>query len=65
MVEVSSENTSRGGIGFVEALTIAFIVLKLVGEINWSWWLVLLPIILYYSLALIAGVTVWLIDKYH
>lgn len=29
--------------GFLEALTIAFIVLKLVGVITWSWWLVLLP----------------------
>ena len=29
--------------GFTEILTIVFIVLKLIGEINWSWWLVLLP----------------------
>lgn len=29
--------------GFCELLTIVFIVLKLVGIISWSWWLVLLP----------------------
>lgn len=29
--------------GICEVLTIAFIVLKLVGAISWSWWLVLLP----------------------
>lgn len=29
--------------GFTEVLTIVFIVLKLMGIINWSWWLVLLP----------------------
>lgn len=29
--------------GFTEALTIVFIVLKLIGTIGWSWWLVLLP----------------------
>lgn len=29
--------------GVTEILTIVFIVLKLIGVINWSWWLVLLP----------------------
>lgn len=28
----------------VELLTVAFIVLKLCGVINWSWWWVLSPI---------------------
>jgi hypothetical protein len=32
------------GISFFGALTIIFITLKLVGTINWSWWLVLLPL---------------------
>lgn len=34
---------SKGGIGFVGLLQIAFIVLKLCKVINWSWWLVMLP----------------------
>jgi len=29
--------------GFLEVLTIVFVVLKLTGFISWSWWLVLLP----------------------
>lgn len=29
--------------GFTEVLTIIFIVLKILGKIDWSWWLVLLP----------------------
>ena len=29
--------------GFTEVLTIVFIVLKLLGKIDWSWFLVLLP----------------------
>ena len=33
-----------GGIGFVGALTILFIALKLIGEITWPWWWVLSPI---------------------
>ena len=32
------------GIGFLSLLGLTFIILKLVGVINWSWWLVLLPL---------------------
>ena len=35
---------SAGGIGFVGLLTIAFIVLKLLGVITWRWVWVLSPI---------------------
>lgn len=33
---------TQGGIGFVGLLTIALIVLKLCGVIDWSWWVVIL-----------------------
>ena len=39
----SSSNGARGGIGFFGLLTIAFIVLKLVGVIHWKWVWVLSP----------------------
>lgn len=39
-----NNNNSAGGIGFTGILTIAFIVLKLCGVINWSWLWVLSPI---------------------
>lgn len=41
---MSESSTASGGIGFTGLLTIVFIVLKLVGTINWSWWWVLSPI---------------------
>lgn len=31
--------------GFLEALTVVFIVLKLVGILDWSWWWVMSPLI--------------------
>lgn len=37
-------NYNSNGIGFVGALTIAFIVLKLMKIIDWSWWWVLSPL---------------------
>ena len=41
----SAESSSKSsGIGFVGLLTIAFVVLKLLGKIDWSWWWVLSPI---------------------
>ena len=47
--------------GFTEVLTIVFIVLKLLGVISWSWWLVLLPEILafvVYAIMVISAVVV-------
>ena len=35
---------NKGGIGFVGALTILFIGLKLTHYIDWSWWWVISPI---------------------
>ena len=32
--------------GIFEVLTVVFVVLKLIGVIDWSWWLVLLPSII-------------------
>ncbi len=37
-------SNSTGGISFIGALTLIFIVLKLCNQIDWSWWLVLSPI---------------------
>lgn len=38
------EAGTSGGLGFIEVLTLIFIVLKLTHVINWSWWWVLSPI---------------------
>lgn len=58
-------NNSSGGIGFAGLLTIVFIVLKLLGKIDWSWWWVLSPIwisILLVVAAVVIGTTIlaWL-----
>jgi len=37
-------------LGIAEVLTIVFVILKLSGVIAWSWWLVLLPAIISFSM---------------
>lgn len=39
--------------GIAEVLTIVFVLLKLTDIITWSWWLVLLPALLSFSLYVI------------
>ena len=43
LVETTSATVS-GGTGITGLLTVAFVVLKLVGVIGWSWWWVLSPL---------------------
>lgn len=44
MSKKNVSSSSSGGIGFVGLLTIVFIVLKLLGKIDWSWLWVLSPL---------------------
>ena len=55
---MKTENTKvvYKGIGFAHILTIIFVIAKIVGYINWSWWLVLLPLIISIGLSLL----IWL-----
>ena len=60
----SSSSSSSSGIGFTGLLTVAFIVLKLTGIINWSWWWVLSPVWISAIIALVVIViSVWLHNK--
>lgn len=43
----------RAGVGFTDLLTLVFIVLKLCNVINWSWWWVLSPLWISFSLFII------------
>ena len=45
-------SSSSGGIGFVGALTILFIALKLLGVIDWGWLWVLSPLWISFSLGI-------------
>lgn len=40
----NTEVEIRGGMGLQTVLTIIFVVLKLVGVVDWSWWWVLSPL---------------------
>ena len=41
---MSNSNTTSSGIGLFGVLGVAFIVLKLTGTIDWSWWWVTAPL---------------------
>lgn len=47
-------NKSSGGIGCSTVVLIIFVILKLVGVINWSWWWVLSPLWIDIAILLIA-----------
>ena len=52
---MSKENAKvvHTGMGLSSILTIIFVVAKLFGIINWSWWLVFLPTIISVGLGLL------------
>jgi hypothetical protein len=61
-----SDKTTHYGLNFTELLLAIFIVLKLTGVINWSWWWVLSP--LWFSLGLVIIILIgfgiyWIIKK--
>ena len=49
------------GLGLSSILTIIFVIAKLFGVINWSWWLVFLPSIISVGLWLLLIVVVMII----
>ena len=63
MKDNNVSSSSSSGIGFVGLLTIAFIVLKLLNVITWSWWWVLSPIWISTGLAILVllGIFLWAI----
>lgn len=56
-------NSTTGGIGFFELLTIVFIVLKLTNVITWSWVWVLAPILISIVVRVVRIVLEVLIDS--
>lgn len=57
-----NNNTPRG-IGFIDLLTVVFIILKLTKVITWSWWWILSPMWITFSLLLICEVALVIIEK--
>ena len=53
-----SKNTETHGVSVLGVLLIVFIVLKLVGVISWSWWVVLIPLWISIGLVIIGILTI-------
>ena len=51
-----------GGIGFTGLLTIVFVILKLLGKIDWSWWRVLSPLWISFLLVMVFFVILLIIE---
>lgn len=54
---MSKPESAISGVGILDVVQIVFIILKLCGVINWSWWVVLLPLLV--TLAIGGVVIVW------
>jgi predicted membrane protein len=51
---MASSSSSSDGVGVVGLLGVVFVVLKLTGYINWSWWYVTMPF--WAGLAILASI---------
>lgn len=63
-MEQEQVHSEHGGIGFFELLAVLFISSKLVGHVDWTWWVVLSPAwggVLFYAVVL--GVLGWLMAR--
>jgi len=60
-----SSSSSSSGIGVLGLLGVAFVVLKLTGVIDWSWWWVTLPFWGMFALILIVLVSIGLLYGIH
>lgn len=54
----TTNTSSNSGIGVAGLLGVAFIVLKLIGVIDWSWWWVLAPFWIPVAIFLVAIVII-------
>ena len=61
----SKNDSGNGGIGFVGLLTIVFITLKLIDVISWSWWLVLAPIWVSFSVVFVGVIFLICLEVYY
>lgn len=56
-------NANNTGVGILGVLLIIFIVLKLVGVVTWSWWIVLIPLWIEIGLLIIVIFVILWLDK--
>lgn len=58
-----NKSNNSTGLSFTTILTIIFVVLKLTENINWSWWLVLSPMIISVLLILVLILVLYILRK--
>jgi membrane protein YdbS with pleckstrin-like domain len=54
--------TTTSGISFSGVLLIVFVVLKLIGVINWSWWWVLSPFWIPFSIIIVILLIIFILN---
>ena len=59
----NNNNTSYTGLSFLDVLLVVFIALKIAKVINWSWWLVFLPLWIQIGLVIIMMIVIYIISK--
>ena len=60
---MNNNNTSYAGLSFLDVLLVVFIALKIAKVIDWSWWLVLLPLWIQIGLVIIIIIVIYIISK--
>lgn len=57
-----NNNNTRGGIGLLDLILVVNIVLKLIGVITWSWWIVLWPLWVDIIIIIVIIIALFIID---
>ena len=60
----SSYNTSSGGMSMMSVLQLIFIVIKLIGAVDWSWGTVFIPTWISLGLVVLVAIVSFIINKY-
>jgi uncharacterized membrane protein YtjA (UPF0391 family) len=58
----SSSNSSSNGMGLASVLFVVFLILKLTGNIDWSWWWVTAPLWGGFALVILVILVIFLIS---
>lgn len=57
------EELKSDGLGIFSVIQINFLILKLAGLVNWSWWLVLLPIFISLGISIIGIIFLFILMR--
>lgn len=64
MARYQNNNNSSGGLGLGGILTVVFVVLKLCGLIDWSWWWVLSPVWISFAIIVVIVLAMFIYCKF-